>query len=55
VVLAEDALCSSSDATHDALMTLYRERYAQQIETASADTILACWFTGSSAAVPLRS
>ena len=25
VVLATDALCSSSDATHDALLTLYRE------------------------------
>jgi nicotinamidase-related amidase len=43
VVLAADALCSSSDATHDALLTLYRNRFSQQIETASSDTILACW------------
>jgi nicotinamidase-related amidase len=35
VVLAIDALCSSSDATHDALMTLYRTRFSQQIEIAS--------------------
>ena len=43
VVLATDALCSSSDATHDALLTLYRNRFSQQIETASSETILACW------------
>ena len=43
VVLATDALCSSSDATHDALLTLYHNRFSQQIETASSGTILACW------------
>lgn len=43
VVLATDALCSSSDATHDALLTLYRDRFSQQIETASSHTILAAW------------
>jgi len=42
-VLATDALCSSSDATHDALLALYRNRFSQQIETASSETILACW------------
>jgi nicotinamidase-related amidase len=43
VVLPEDALCSSADETHEALLTLYRKRFGQQIETASTDTILACW------------
>jgi nicotinamidase-related amidase len=43
VVLARDALCSASDRTHDALLTLYRERFGQQIEVASANTILANW------------
>ena len=43
VVLATDALCSSSDATHDALMSLYRNRFSEQIETASTETILAGW------------
>jgi nicotinamidase-related amidase len=43
VVVAEDGLCSSSDTTHDALMTLYRERFGQQIETAKAETILLNW------------
>jgi len=43
VVLASDALCSSSDKTHDALMTLYRERFSEQIETAETQAILAVW------------
>jgi nicotinamidase-related amidase len=43
VVLASDALCSSSDQTHDALMTLYRERFSEQIETADTASILAVW------------
>ena len=43
VVLPIDALCSSSDAKHDALLTLYRDRFGQQIETAETETILACW------------
>jgi nicotinamidase-related amidase len=43
VVLARDALCSSSDQTHDALMTLYRERFSEQIELAETATILDAW------------
>jgi nicotinamidase-related amidase len=43
VVLATDALCSTSDATHDALLGLYRSRFSQQIETADSTTILAAW------------
>lgn len=43
VVLGIDALCSSSDETHDALLTLYRRRFAEQIETADTQTIMACW------------
>jgi nicotinamidase-related amidase len=43
VVLATDALCSSSDATHDALLTLYHNRFGQQIEAARSETILASW------------
>lgn len=42
-MLAVDALCRSSDRTHDVLMTLYRERLSEQIEVADAETILACW------------
>ena len=43
VVLPTDALCSSSDEKHDALLSLYRDRFGQQIETAEAETILSCW------------
>jgi nicotinamidase-related amidase len=43
VVLATDALCSVSDATHDALLLLYRERFSQQITTATTDEILQAW------------
>ena len=42
-VLVTDALCSSSDETHDALMTLYRNRYGYQIETVTTDVALAGW------------
>jgi nicotinamidase-related amidase len=42
-VLARDALCSSWDQTHDALMTLYRERFSEQIELAETATILDAW------------
>jgi len=43
VVLPTDALCSSSDTAHDASLTVYRERYGQQVETATADEILRVW------------
>jgi nicotinamidase-related amidase len=43
VVLATDALCSSSDRTHDALLTLYHQRFAEQIETADSEEILQAW------------
>lgn len=43
VVLARDALCSSSDQTHDALMSLYGNRFSEQIETVDSGEILAGW------------
>jgi nicotinamidase-related amidase len=43
VVVPTDALCSSSDRTHDALLTLYRERYGMQVETATAAEVLGAW------------
>jgi nicotinamidase-related amidase len=43
VVLVTDALCSSSDATHDALMELYLSRFSQQIEAAFTSEVLAQW------------
>ncbi|HEX3972951.1 MAG TPA: isochorismatase family cysteine hydrolase [Stellaceae bacterium] len=43
VVLVKDALGSSSDATHDALLELYATRLSMQIELADAATIAALW------------
>ena len=43
VVVAEDALCSSSDEGHDMLLRLYQSRYSEQIETASSEIILSRW------------
>ena len=43
VVIVEDALCSSFDAGHDALMTLYRNRFAEQIELIKAQQLAALW------------
>jgi nicotinamidase-related amidase len=42
-VIVEDAICSSSDAGHDALMTMYRDRLQEQIEVVSAAHMLAVW------------
>ncbi len=43
VILVRDAVCSSSDEGHDALLQVYHRRYSEQIETADAATILAQW------------
>jgi nicotinamidase-related amidase len=43
VVIVEDALCSSSDAGHGALMTLYRTRYSEQIELIKAEQLPPLW------------
>jgi hypothetical protein len=39
----EDGLCSSSDAGHDALMTMYRSRFAEQIELVRAEELNELW------------
>jgi len=43
VVIVEDGLCSSSDAGHDALMTMYRKRFAEQIELVGAEELPELW------------
>jgi nicotinamidase-related amidase len=47
VLIVEDALCSSSDAGHDALMTLYRTRYSEQIELIKAAQLPELWPEGT--------
>jgi nicotinamidase-related amidase len=46
VVLVEDALCSSSDAGHDALMTMYRLRFTEQIDLVTAEALTEVWRPG---------
>lgn len=43
LIVVRDAICSSSDEGHDALLDLYHRRYSEQIETVDAETILSCW------------
>jgi nicotinamidase-related amidase len=43
IVLPTDALCSVSDSTHDALLLLYRQRFSQQIATATTEQVLQAW------------
>ena len=43
VVIVEDALCSSSDEGHDALMTMYRLRFSEQIDLVSAEGLSEFW------------
>lgn len=43
VVIVEDALCSSSDTGHDALMTMYRTRFHGQIDLVCAEELFELW------------
>lgn len=43
VVVVSDALCSSTDDQHDALLALYRQRFSEQVEVSTADEVLAAW------------
>jgi len=43
VILAKDAVCSSTDATHDAVLSLFGRRYNQQVEVLCVEEILSRW------------
>lgn len=43
VVIVEDALCSSSDVGHDALMTMYRTRFHGQVDLVTAEELEEFW------------
>jgi nicotinamidase-related amidase len=43
LVLITDAICSSADPTHDALMELYRTRFSEQVEAVTLQEVLAAW------------
>lgn len=42
-IVVTDALCSSADESHDALLALYHDRYGVQIETVEHGELLAAW------------
>lgn len=42
-VLVTDAICSSVDATHDALMELYRSRFSEQVEAVRLEEVMETW------------
>jgi nicotinamidase-related amidase len=43
VVVATDALCSSSDETHDSSLRVFEHRFGQQVEAVKTADILAAW------------
>ena len=43
VILVTDALCSSADETHDAMMNVYMNRFGEQVETVTTQTFLESW------------
>lgn len=46
VVVVKNGVCSSSDASHDALIDLYTRRFDIQIELATSEEILEAWHPG---------
>lgn len=42
-IVLQDAICSASDESHDAMLALFSNRYGQHIETATTDQLLDCW------------
>ena len=43
VILVTDALCSSADETHDAMMNVCMNRFGQQVEAVTMQTLLDSW------------
>ena len=42
-IIVRDALASSADETHEALLMLYNRRFDIQIELTEADELIAAW------------
>lgn len=43
VILVTDALCSSADETHDAMMNIYFNRFGEQVETVTIAALFEDW------------
>jgi nicotinamidase-related amidase len=46
IVMARDAVCSSSDASHDAILDLFQRRFEVHVEVADVAEILDAWRPG---------
>lgn len=46
VVLPEDAVCSSADETHDAMLRIYRSRFGAQLVDCRTEDLLDAWRHG---------
>ena len=46
IVLPTDALCSTSDGAHDALVDLFRTRFTAQVEATTTEELLRRWSAG---------
>jgi len=49
VILVTDALCSSAAETHASMMNIYMNRFGQQVECVTTETLLALWHGGARA------
>lgn len=47
VILITDALCSSANETHDAMMNVYMNRFGEKVETVTTQTLLDSWPGGT--------
>ena len=43
IILVDGALCSTSDESHDAILTLYRQRFDIQVGVTNLEEILEAW------------
>jgi nicotinamidase-related amidase len=43
IVLVTDALCSSDDSTHDAMLEIYHSRFVLQVEPVTTEIVLEYW------------
>jgi nicotinamidase-related amidase len=52
VLIVTDALCSSADPTHDAMLEIYRSRYGMQVETVTTAELIEARIVGTLTAEP---
>ena len=43
IVLVQDAVCSSSDESHDSMLELFGNRYGQHVEVGTSEEVAELW------------